>query len=307
MTSISGICITNRLHPHLEEAIMSAIDLVTEIIIVDTGISKEDKKKIESFSKKIKFHTHVKPFTFAEQIREEAKKQAKNDWILYFDHDEIFPEKLKDYILKNIDSYDYFAIPRKNIIFDKWISHSRWWPDYQLRLVKKQSVRWDSNIYIHVQPELKGRGMEIEATENLAIIHYNYLSIEEYIQKSVYYAKAEAHDLITGKKSLTLHDTIGKSISEFVSRFFKYEGYKDGAHGLVLAVLQMFYYFLVFFFYWESKKYFSLRTDNLVYESNYLFTQGTKEISHWIVRKKLVSPSKTLKIKIISKLNSFFN
>ncbi len=305
MSNISGICITNRFHPRLTEAIKSVDNLVTEIIIIDTGLDNEAKERLESFEK-VKIIKLGKPFTFAEQIREEVKQYAKNDYILYFDHDEIISPGLKQFILENIDKYDYFSIPRKNIIFGKWIQHSRWWPDYQIRLLKKTSVHWAEDIYIHVQPELKGNGCTIEAKEELAMIHYNYENIDEYFQKIIFYSKAEANDLILQNKDYTLRHAMKNALSEFISRFFTNEGYKDGTHGFVLATLQMVYYYFVYFYYWEKKKYFEVKEETLVADSRLLFYNGLFETNFWLMKKNLINGSKKMKYKIQNKILTFF-
>ncbi len=304
MTDISAICITNQFHPRLREAILAVEDIAAEIIIINTGMSEETGKKILYNFPKIKLIELKKSFTFAEQIREEVKQYAKNNYILFFDHDEIMTEELKGFIHKNLEKYDYFAIPRKNIIFGKWIRHSRWWPDYQIRLLKKDCVYWSDKIYIHVQPVLKGKGLYVEPKEGLAILHYNYQNIDEFLSKTIFYAKAEAAQLVEQNKDFSLRTALEKSLSEFVSRFFTHAGYKDGTHGFVLAFLQLFYYFIVYFYYWEKKKYEEVDTQKLIDNSLFFFERGMSETSHWTIHNNLVTPFIKMKLKIKNKLLS---
>jgi (heptosyl)LPS beta-1,4-glucosyltransferase len=207
----------------------------------------ELKEQLLSSFQKLRIISIQKTFTFAELIREDLKSFAKEEYILFVDHDEVIPPSLKNFILENYKKYDYMSIPRKNIIFNKWIKHSRWWPDYQIRLIKKDKVFWEKDIDIHKQPELKGKGLIIEAKEELAMIHYNYQNIDEYITKALHYAKQEANQIVRKNKKFSLSQALSLSISEFVSRYYADEGYKDGMHGFVLATLQMFYFFLVFY------------------------------------------------------------
>lgn len=306
MSNISVICIVKYKHPRLFEVLASIREIASEIIIADTGIDQELRQELLSI-KKLKIIRIEKIFSFAELLREDLKSFAKEEFILFVDHDEVVPPTLKKYILENYQKYDYIAIPRKNIIFNKWIKHSRWWPDYQIRFIKKDKVHWGKDIDIHKQPKLMGNGLTIPPKEELAFIHYNYENIDEYINKALHYAKQEAKQLIRKNKKLTLSQTITSSISEFVSRFFAHEGYKDGVHGFTLAVFQMFYFFLVFFYYWEFNKYFELDSKDLAKESGFFFKKGLAETSYWLVKKDFVSKMGQIKLRLMNKILSFFD
>ncbi len=294
MNKISAIIVAKNTPPYLEEVINSIRDFASEIIVVDIGL-----KKIPSGVKIIKLD---KDIPYVEMIREEIKQYATYDWILFLDPDEIISENLKKKICENLNRYDYFSIPRKNIIFGRWIKNSRWWPDYQVRLFKKNKVIWLRQI--HQQPKATGNGLVLEPKEDLAITHYNYQNMDEFLEKALRYAKSEARELINAKKELTLSTTIKKSLSEFISRFFAHDGYQDGTHGFVLAIMQMFYYFFVYFYFWEFKKYPYVDTYTLVNDSQQFFKEGFKETNYWVTNKRL-RKTNTLKSKIINKLLEF--
>jgi (heptosyl)LPS beta-1,4-glucosyltransferase len=188
-------------------------------------------------------------------------------------------------------------MPRKNMIFGKWIQRSRWWPDYQVRLFKRDSVTWPKEI--HKQPQVKGNGYTIEAEEQCAILHYNYESVDEFMQKMSRYAKSEAGEL----SSFSLSEALKKGLSEFISRYFADEGYKDGLHGFVLAFLQMFYYFLVYVYYWERKKYEESSLESLQSNISEFFKNGLHETNHWLIQKKLVRGFAALKARIHNNLS----
>lgn len=288
MEKITTIIVAKNHPPYILKTISSIEDFVKEIVIVDIGI---DNKLINTFkkNKKISIYKINEDIQYVELIREKVKNLAKTEYILFLDPDEVIQPKLKTLIKSNLNNYDYFKIPRKNIIFDKWIKHSRWWPDYQIRLFKKDKVFWPE--IIHSQPKIIGKGLEIEADENLAIIHYNYQNLDQYLEKAQRYAKSEAKQFIKENKVFTFKDVINKALNEFISRYFADLGYKDGIHGFVLSFLQMFYYFLVYFYYLESKKF---TTDEIINPKEY-FKQGLKQSLHW-------ETNKSLKEKIIKKI-----
>ncbi len=295
MNKISAIIVVKNNPPHLIETINSINGLVEEIIIGNIDI-REDLKKNLTLNKKVRLVNIAKQTPFADFVKEDLKKETKGNYILYLDPDEIFPEAIKTFLTENLEKYDFYNFPRKNIIFGKWIMHSRWWPDHQLRLFRKNSVVWPKSIHPIVKP--KGKGFTFNDEEKNSIIHYNYDNLDQYLEKAIRYAKSEAATKIQNKEEYTLASAIKQATSEFISRFFAHEGYKDRMHGFSLAVLQMFYYFLVYFYYWEGKKYFSVDQKQLLNYSRNYFKESLKEINYWLVKKKLAKSLRRIKLKL---------
>ena len=281
MENISAVIVVKNYPPFLLKVVQSVDDLVKEIIIVDIGMASELLKKLKDY-KKIKIIKLSQNVPYVELIREKTKDFADTDYVFFLDPDEIVTPKLKTIIRSHLVSYDYFKIPRKNIIFGRWIKHSRWWPDYQIRVFKKNKVSWPK--IIHRQPKVTGRGYEIEPKEELSLIHHNYRDIDEYLEKARRYAKYEAKELFDEKRIYTFSDAVKKSLNEFISRYFAAEGYKDGAQGFILAILQLIYYFFVYFYYLEMKKFKSAeKIDEVEF-----FRLGLKEVLHWKRKKSLM-------------------
>lgn len=295
MNDISAIIVIKDNPPHVHESIDSIYDFVNEIIVADIGMEKKLK---DDLSKMEKIRIIETPsVSYVELIREKLKKYANQTYVLFLDPDEIIPHTLMNEWNIQYHKYDYIATPRKNIIFGKWIRQSRWWPDYQIRLFKKQSVVWPT--LIHKQPKVTGTGYTMEKKEEYAILHHNYESIDEYLTKAMRYAKSESTNLVSGSNPPTLNSTVKSSISEFVSRFFAGQGYKDGLHGFILSFFQMIYPFLVYFYYLESIKYSTLPTEKDLIGSSISFSGKLyQESLYWKAKKSKI----TLKEKIIEKL-----
>jgi len=295
MNPISAIIVAKDNPHHILETVESIKDFVKEIIVVDLGIDPELKKKLSSYPL-LQFNIKLKHIPYVELIRDDLKHQAKEKWVLFLDPDEVLTNDLKEELYKNMQNCDYFSIPRKNIIFGKWIQHSRWWPDYQVRLFKKDAVIWPTEI--HKQPKVSGKEYKVKPKEELAITHFNYESIDEYISKAMRYAKSQAYGYVQKKQSITLSNTITTAVSEFISRFFAGEGYKDGVHGFILALLQMFYSLLVYFYYLEYLKFKTDLTEKkLLQTPSDFFGILYQESLFWKEKKDTL----TIKEKIIEK------
>lgn len=288
MDKISAIIVVKDNPPYLTKVIKSIESFVDEVVIVDIGIDPTLKKTLEE-NTLVKIRAIKEPVPYVELIREKTKSYAKNEHILLLDPDEVVPKGLIDTIKNNINEYDYFKIPRKNLIFGRWIKHSRWWPDYQVRFFKKSMVKWPT--IIHRQPEVKGKEYKVEAKEENAFLHYNYVNLDEYMAKAVRYAKHEAKEFLESSRPVTLHETVRRGLNEFFSRYFAGEGYKDGAQGFVLACFQMFYYFLVYFYYLEMNGF--KQEKNI--DTTEFFREGLKQSLHY-------KKNRTLKDIIIKKI-----
>src|SRR3989344_2271218 len=223
---ISAIIVVKNNPPHLFETLESIRNFVSEIIIGDIDIGNDYRKKLLE-NKKVRIVQLPSDIPFADLVKEDLKKQAKGEYILYLDPDEIYPSatlRTSPSLTTLMDKYDIFYFPRKNIIFGKWIEHSRWWPDYQLRLFKKESVIWPRQI--HPVPKTRGKEYRFEAKQENAILHYNYDNLDQYLEKAIRYAKNEAQ--LRDNYSLT--NALNDARTEFISRYFAGNGFKDGMH-----------------------------------------------------------------------------
>ncbi len=298
MNKISAIIVANGNPPHLRKTLES-LDFVDEIVIVDIGIHDACIKMIEKWPKVVIKTVHENVL-YVEQIREKSKMYASHNKILFLDPDEVVTPGLKNELVNNMNKFDFMSMPRKNMIFGKWIQHSRWWPDYQIRFFDKKAVFWPARL--HAQPETTGTGYTIEPVEQKALLHFNYDSRSDYLTKMMRYAQAEAGELVATTKIYTIGIAISEALQEFISRFFAEKGYRDGMHGLVLALLQMMYKFLVYFYYWELKNYTHNTDKEVTSAPTQFFMQGLYQVNYWLIHEKLISTAKQLKYKIINRL-----
>jgi len=245
-----SVCLaTYNEEKNLRRCLESVKDLTSEIIVVD-GFSDDKTREIaRSFKAKVFKTSNKSMFHINKQI---ALDKTTGDWILLLDADEQVTEELKDEIKKIINqkSNDIvgYWIPRKNIIFKKWIKHTGWWPDLQLRLFKNGKVKFPCQS-IHENPFLKGKSLNLENH----LIHYHYQNISQYLKRLDTYTDNDKKVWLEEGKQLKWFQAISLPSDEFIKRFIVWQGYKDGLHGLALSLLQAFFQFIVFAKVWEEK------------------------------------------------------
>jgi len=265
------------------ERCLSSVAWADEIVVVDMESTDKTRSLAQKFTDKIYSH----PLTgFVEPARNFAVKKANNDWILILDADEVIPGRLAQTlkILSEKGEYDFFRIPRKNIIFNRWILHGGWWPDYQIRFFKKGKVTWDRKI--HGVPLTRGRGLDLIAEEENAIIHYNYSSIGQFVERLNRYTEVEAQQLVSEGYKFLWPDLFAKPTGEFSSRFFLREGYKDGLHGFALSLLQAFSFFVTYLKVWEKEGFWQAEEKNLLDAVKKEFKLIGQQFNFWYFREK---------------------
>lgn len=236
MISATIVCLNEA--EKLERCLKSIENFADELVVVDLGSSDNSLLVAKKFKAKVYHHKFV---PFVELVRNYAISKASGDWILILDPDEKISDKLKA-SLKKVEKNGKFVavnIPRKNIFFARWIKHTNWWPDKHIRFFKKGKVVWTDKI--HIYPKVDGEILNLPAKENLAIIHFGYDSIRQFMDRQNRYSTIEAQHLYKAGKRFSWRSCFWMPIREFLVRFIKHEGFLDGFHGFALTFLMMVY------------------------------------------------------------------
>lgn len=207
--------------------------------------------------------------------------RVRNEWVLSLDADERITDELVQEIdikLKTNKHINGFWIPRKNIIFGKWIQNSIWWPDYQLRLFKKGFGKFPE-IDVHEMIDITGDTEKLESP----MLHYNYDSVSQYIMKmDKVYTENAVQNYISSGKELNWYSCIRMPVSDFLKTFFLQKGYKDGLHGLVLSSLQAFYSLVIFAKVWEKNGFPEYNNKEFLKKVINEFNKNAIEFRYWI-------------------------
>lgn len=244
MTSLSAVVITRNEERHLPDCLAS-LRWADEVLVLDSfstdrtvAIAREAGAQVEQ-----------RPFkNFAAQ-RDSALQLVRGDWVFFVDADERVTPELRDEIQRLL-SGDATAlsgtagywIPRKNYIFGAWVQHSGWYPDRQLRLMRRNQARYDASRPVHELVQLDGSAGELAGH----LIHLNYETVGEFVRKQETYARYAALQLSARGIRARPHHFILQPLREFRRRFVSLQGYRDGWRGWLLSVLMAWYTFEVY-------------------------------------------------------------
>lgn len=217
-----------------------------DIVIVDSFSDDRTVELCRQYTDRVYQHEWVN-FSKHKQI---AVDYAKNEWVFILDADERVTPALESEIGRRIKDErisGYFA-PRKNYFLGKWIRHSGWWPDYSMRLFRK-SVSHLEPREVHERVLVNGPTGHLETPFE----HYTYRTVSEYIAKMERYSTMSAKELYDKKAAKAALSMFINPPAAFVRMYFLQQGFRDGLHGFVLAVLYGFYTFLKYLKVWERK------------------------------------------------------
>jgi (heptosyl)LPS beta-1,4-glucosyltransferase len=178
-------------------------------------------------------------WNFAAQ-RDRALGLAGGEWVLFVDADERVPPPLRDEVLATVASAGVrvgFWIPRDNYLCGRLVRGAGWSPDYQLRLLKRGTARFDPKRVVHEQALLDGPAGHLRH----AFIHLNYRTLGEFVRKQERYASLEAHSWLATYGRPRRRALLGQPAREFFRRYVQLQGYREGILGLVLSVLLAWY------------------------------------------------------------------
>ncbi|KKT97642.1 MAG: Glycosyl transferase family 2 [Microgenomates group bacterium GW2011_GWB1_45_17] len=229
--SISVIIHTKNAEKTIEKAMNSVRSWVNEVLVIDMSSTDATVK----LAKKLGAGVHiVADQGYADPARNEALKLAKSAWTLVLDADEEIPPTLAEYLqqIARNGGADAYFLPRKNMIFGKW-AKTGWWPDYIIRFFRSGAVQWSPGV--HGTPVTKGKTAYVPVQEELAILHHNYGSVEQFVDRMNVYTSLQAKEHAEEKPLLRA------GADEFFRRFYKEKGHEQGVYGLALSFLQTMY------------------------------------------------------------------
>lgn len=226
---ITGIVTTLNEQNNIVDCIRSLQRVCDEVVVTDSYSKDETVKLAQEAGAKVYLHEYI-----GDGLQKNlALPYAKNQWVLSIDADERLSDELVEAI-KQIDfektKYDGFALRRRNYVGKRWIKCCRWYPDYLVRLFRKDKLQF---------AELKQHAYVPTTNTCLLkadLIHYRYRNIDQLFAKPErnYSTRGAKILFLQGKKANSLTPFLHGFSAFFVNYFFR-GGVLGGLDGYILS------------------------------------------------------------------------
>ena len=161
-----------------------------------------------------------------------SQTSVSNNWILFLDADERITPELRNEIhsLDESEEINGYYINRRNYYLGRWIKHCGIYPDYTLRLFRKNKGRVTDRI-IHEGIEIEGKSAKLKND----MLHYSYRDMEQMVNKINFFSSSQAQEYFIKNKKITKIGVFLHFISAFLRVFVSRKGYKDRLYGLYVS------------------------------------------------------------------------
>jgi glycosyltransferase involved in cell wall biosynthesis len=246
------LCISVRNAEHLlPDCIASCADWVSEVLVVDMESDDSTIATAHGLGARV---IDVPNAGFAEPGRQQGIDAAQQQWVLVLDADERAAAGLHELVCGYVGREDVAGVylPRQNYLFGRWIRHSGYWPDHKLRLFRPGATEWPP--YVHTQARVNGRTEKAPASPEHAIIHHNYATIREWVDRNNHYTDLEVDRFLAIGRKRSIVRLLLAPVARFLNVYVRHQGFRDGLHGLTIAVLMGFYGAMVELKLWERQR-----------------------------------------------------
>jgi len=247
---LSATLITLNEERRLPRALASLSEIADEILVVDSGSADRTREIAAQHGARVISH----PWEGYARQKNFAASQAKFDWILSLDADEVVtPElaaELREIKERGPESGNEaavgFRMPRLPWYRGRWIRHSGWYPDHKLRLYDRRRARWVGD-YVHESVQADGpvrtlRGDLHHFTCDSLDDHFRTVDRYTTLAAQEAYAQSKSNSKSTARiLSRALAMTIAGPPWKFLETYFLRQGFRDGLAGVIIAGMAGYY------------------------------------------------------------------
>ncbi len=233
---LAAVILTCNEERYIVDCVKSAL-WTDDVVVLDTCSTDRTVELAQAHGARVIGHA----FENFAQIRNAALELVPAEWILFVDADERVTPELAAEISDELRApkADGYWIPRHNYLFGRLTLGAGWFPDYQMRLLRRACTRYDPARKVHEVVILDGE----EGYLKNVLVHYNYETLAQFREKQRRYLEYDARILYEKGVRPRPYTYLTQPLRHFWWRFVTLRGYIDGLHGLRLSALMAWYEF----------------------------------------------------------------
>lgn len=243
--TLKGVILTLNEARHITPCIES-LRWTNGVVVLDSQSTDDTVKRARAAGAEVL----TQSFENYAQQRNIALNLVDADWILFVDADERATPELaaeaREAIVERTETG--WWIPRHNYIFGHRMRATGWYPDHQMRLLRRDAAHYAPDRHVHELVVLDGEAGYLTAP----LIHYNYDTLRQFIDKQERYLDYDVGILQASGVQPRAHTPFTQAVRHFWWRFITLQGWRDTVWGLVLSGLMSTY---------EMRKYRQVRAN----------------------------------------------
>lgn len=227
----SVVIIARNEAKHILTSIESAFKVTDDVVVVDSGSSDDTV----SIAKNAGARVYEYGWHGYGANKNYGNDQAKNDWIISIDGDEIMSSTLIDTV-NNL-------VPKRNTVYQlnsmvnyagTWIKHSGWYPRWKHRIFNRRDCKWnDALVHEDLTPIDNKKTIKLDGD----LLHYSYSSVTEHKKKVKEYAYLKARRWIEQGKSPSIGKRFLGPLFNLIKTYVIHLGFLDGKAGWTIAIM----------------------------------------------------------------------
>ena len=228
MNCLSACLITFNEEHNLPRALTSLAGIADEMVVMDSGSTD----RTAEIAKEHGVSFFQRPFTNHADQKNYAASRARNNWILLLDADEELSDELRNSLLewkRREPEFSVYEMARLTWYLGAWIHHSRWYPDFQRRLYRRDNASFSGEI--HSALRFDGKTGRLRGN----LLHYTIRTFAEHEAKVEGYTTVIAGEMFSqGKRSWRAAMWLAAPWSWF-QNYVLHLGFLDGYRGWLIS------------------------------------------------------------------------
>ena len=228
MNCVSVCIVAQNEQENLPRLLQSVGPLADEIVLVDGGSADRTQEVARDAGAKVFF----RPFTNHADQKNYAASRASHNWIFLLDADEELSPELTNSLQEwkcRQPEFAVYEMARLTWYLGAWIRHSRWYPDWQRRLYRRDAAQFSGAIH----SALRYDGLIGRLRGDL--LHYTIRNFTEHEAKLDKYTSAIAQEMFEQGRRQWRAALWFAAPWSWIHHYVLGAGFLDGSRGLLIA------------------------------------------------------------------------
>lgn len=220
-------------------ACLESVRWCDEIVVVDSYSTDRTLDVVREFTDRI----FIRVWPGYREQKQFALDQARYDWVLNLDADERVSPELRAEIQRELPAANLevngFFVPRLVYYLGRWWHRGGWYPDFRLRLFRREKARW-GGVNPHEKVIVEGRKRRLNGN----LLHFTYSDIAQHLVTVNRLTDISAAEVLKQKKRVGTSSLAVRPVWRFFRSLVIDRGFLEGWPGLFVAATAGFYVFL---------------------------------------------------------------